>query len=106
MKKKFNPDEIVKREENRKVYEQKDGKIRFELNEKQWYSKEQKDNMIKEWKKELKEMSNWLNNHDRNVEEQIKHLKEQMNIMKGQVEDKLRNTKEALETWSNIVKEE
>jgi len=94
--------EILKDE--RKVI-RRDGKIIFVLNQEQEYPEEARENMIKEWEKELKEKEQWVEKFDVVLQAAKDMAEHELLGMKDKIEKDMEYIREALKVWSVVIED-
>lgn len=94
--------EILKDE--RKVI-RRDGKIIFVLNQEQEYPEEARENMIKEWEKELKEKEQWVEKFDVVLQAAKDMAEHELLGMKDKIEKDMEYIREALKVWSIVIED-
>ena len=84
----------------------RNGNFVFILNQEQEYVPEARENMLKEWKKELKEKQMWLEKFSEVLEQAKAQTESELVVMKEKIEKDIVNIKEGIETWTSVHEEE
>jgi hypothetical protein len=94
--------EIIR--DDRKVIRQ--GKdFLFKLNQEQIYTSEQRNNLLIDWRKELAQKEEWINNYDAMLEEAIKETNKFLENSKKKVAEDIENLKEGIRIWEDVKNE-
>ncbi len=80
-------------------------KIIFKLTQEQEYEPSVRENLLKEWEKELKEKKEWLKKFEEHKKLAMEETSKQMDMLKEKIERDIKNLNEGIEIWKNVKDE-
>jgi len=80
----------------------RDGRIILIAHQEQAYTQEAYNNMLNEWKKELKSKREWLKNYDKHLADGKKTMAEQIEAMRKQLEFDAKNLAKGIKELGKV----